>query len=104
MHDRVEVRRGTYHDSVTLMQVSRQAEGLPGVQAAAAVVATPVNLELLARQGFTVDPDGLGPNDLVICIRAEGEEAADQAVERVGQLLAGAGPAGGSGGSGPAAA
>ncbi|HTE68293.1 MAG TPA: FdrA family protein [Actinomycetes bacterium] len=103
MHDRVEVRRGTYHDSVTLMQVSRQAEGLPGVQAAAAVVATPVNLELLARQGFTVDPDGLGPNDLVICIRAEGEEAADQAVERVGQLLAGAGPAGGGGGSGPAA-
>jgi succinyl-CoA synthetase alpha subunit len=103
VHDRVEVRRGTYHDSVTLMQVSRQAEGLPGVRVAAAVVATPVNLELLARQGFTVDPDGLGPNDLVICIRAEGEEAADQAVERVGQLLAGAGPAGGGGGSGPAA-
>ncbi|HEY3240207.1 MAG TPA: FdrA family protein, partial [Acidimicrobiia bacterium] len=97
MPDRVEVRRGTYHDSVTLMQVSRQAEELPGVQAAAAVAATPVNLELLARQGFTVDPDGLGPNDLVICIRAEGEEAADQAVDRVWQLLAGAGPAGGPG-------
>jgi FdrA protein len=58
---RVEVRRGTYHDSVTLMQVSRQAEDLPGVEAAAAVAATPVNLELLARQGFGVDEAGLGP-------------------------------------------
>src|SRR4029450_3180422 len=48
---RVEVRKGTYHDSGTLMQVSRQAGQLPGVEAAAAVAATPVNLELLARQG-----------------------------------------------------
>ena len=73
MTERVVVRRGAYHDSVTLMQVSRQAEGLPGVAAAAAVAATPVNLELLARQGFAVDPAGLGPSDLVVCVRAADE-------------------------------
>src|SRR5215213_6005360 len=103
---RVEVRRGTYHDSVTLMQVSRQAEELPGVEAAAAVAATPVNLELLARQGFAVDPAGLGPSDLVVCVRAADEEAADQAMEQVDTLLAGAGRVGAGGGSGdgPAAA
>jgi FdrA protein len=96
---RVEVRRGTYHDSVTLMQVSRQAEQLPGVEAAAAVAATPVNLELLARQGFAVDPAGLGPSDLVVCVRAADEETADQAMEQVAALLAG--PSGGtSGGAG----
>ena len=98
---RVEVRRGTYHDSVTLMQVSRQAEDLPGVEAAAAVAATPVNLELLARQGFAVDPAGLGPSDLVLCVRAADDEAADQAMAQVDTLLAGAGRVGAGGGSGP---
>ena len=91
---RVEVRRGSYHDSVTLMQVSRQAEELPGVEAAAAVAATPVNLELLARQGFAVDAGGLGPSDLVVCVRAADQETADRAMEQVGELLAGAGRGG----------
>jgi FdrA protein len=97
---RVEVRRGTYHDSVTLMQVSRQAEGLPGVEAAAAVAATPVNLELLARQGFAVDAGGLGPSDLVVCVRAGDEETADEAMALVAELLAGVGRGGGAGGGG----
>ena len=97
---RVEVRRGTYHDSVTLMQVSRHAEELPGVEAAAAVAATPVNLELLARQGFAVDPAGLGPSDLVLCVRAADDAAADQAMVQVDTLLAGAGRVGAGGGSG----
>jgi FdrA protein len=101
---RVEVRRGTYHDSVTLMQVSRQAEGLPGVEAAAVVAATPVNLELLARQGFDVDAGGLGPSDLVVCARAADEETADRALEQVAELLAGVGRGSGGAGGGPAVA
>jgi len=99
---RVETRRGTYHDSVTLMQVSRQAEELPGVEAAAVVAATPVNLELLARQGFAVDGD-LGPSDLVVCVRAADEATAGRALEQVGALLAGAGRGAGPG-PGPGAA
>ena len=101
---RVEVRKGTYHDSVTLMQVSRQAEELPGVEAAAAVAATPVNLELLARQGFSVEEAGLGPSDLVICVRAADEEAAGQAMAQVEALLAGGGGAVGMGSGGVAVA
>ena len=97
---RIEVRKGTYHDSVTLMQVSRQAEDLPGVEAAAAVAATQVNLELLARQGFDVEDAGLGPSDLVICVRAADEEAAGQAMAQVEALLAGGGGAGGGAGTG----
>src|SRR5215211_4575152 len=97
---RVAVRRGTYHDSVTLMQVSRQAEKLAGVEAAAAVAATPVNLELLARQGFAVDGAGLGPSDLVVCVREADEAAADRALEQVGALLAGAGRGAGPGSGG----
>jgi FdrA protein len=97
---RVEVRRGAYHDSVTLMQVSRQAEELAGVEAAAAVAATPVNLELLARQGFDVEAGGLGPGDLVVCVRAADDQAADRALERIGALLAGAGGSGTGTGAG----
>jgi FdrA protein len=97
---RVEVRRGTYHDSVTLMQVSRQAEELAGVEAAAAVAATPVNLELLARQEFAVDGAELGPSDLVVCVRAADEAAADRALEQVRALLAGAGRGAGPGSDG----
>jgi FdrA protein len=97
---RVEVRKGTYHDSVTLMQVSRQAEELPGVEAAAAVAATPVNLELLARQGFSVEEAGLGPSDLVVCVRAADEDAAGQAMAQVEALLAGGGGAAGGAGTG----
>jgi FdrA protein len=97
---RVEIRRGTYHDSVTLMQVSRQAGQLPGVEAAAAVAATPVNLDLLARQGFAVEEAGLGPSDLVVCVRAADEEAADQAMEQVGAFLAGASGTGGGSSAG----
>jgi len=97
--ERVAVRRGVYHDSVTLMQVSREAEELPGVTAAAAVAATPVNLELLARQGFEVDAGGLGPNDLVLCVRAGDDETAEAALQAIGELLAGAGRAGGGDGA-----
>src|SRR5215218_3656913 len=85
------------------MQVSRQAEQLPGVEAAAAVAATPVNLDLLARQGFAVDPDGLGPSDLVVCVRAADEETADQAMEQVAALLAGGAGASMGTGAGPVA-
>jgi FdrA protein len=88
------------------MQVSRQAEGLPGVEAAAVVAATPVNLELLARQGFAVDAGGLGPSDLVVCVRAADDETADRALEQVAELLAGVGRggAGAGAGGGPVAA
>jgi FdrA protein len=104
MLERVVVQRGVYHDSVTLMQVSRQAGELPGVQAASAVAATPVNLELLARQGFRFDAGQLGPGDLVVAVRADDEEAAGRAVERIGELLAGQGRPGGAGEPGRAAA
>jgi FdrA protein len=83
--ERVIVRRGAYYDSVTLMLVSRAAAG-EGEDVAVGM-ATPLNLELLADQGFDVE-DGLGPNDLVIAVRAADAEAADAAVEAVDRELA----------------
>ena len=85
MTERVIVRRGAYYDSVTLMLVSRAAAG-EGEDVAVGM-ATPLNLALLADQGFAVE-DGLGPNDLVIAVRAADEEAIEAAVAAVDRELA----------------
>ena len=74
MTERVIVRRGAYYDSVTLMLVSRAAGASVGM-------ATPLNLALLADQGFAVDEDA-GPNDLVIAVRADDVDAVIAAVDR----------------------
>jgi FdrA protein len=83
--ERVIVRRGAYHDSVTLMLVSRRAAAADGADAVAVGMATPLNLELLAEQGFAVDD--AGPNDLVIAVRARDAPAAEGAVAAVEREL-----------------
>ncbi|MEU8347014.1 FdrA family protein [Spirillospora sp. NPDC048832] len=94
MNDWVEVRRGAYHDSVTLMRVSRNLAERPEVAAAMVAMGTEPNREMIARMGFAV-PDGTGPDDLVVAIRAEG--GPDEAREALDALLAAASrpPAGG---------
>ncbi len=74
MFDRVEVRQGVYYDSVTLMLVSKQVSAVEGVVEAAIVAATPLNLDLVSRQGFKVS-EPAGPNDLLIALRCESESA-----------------------------
>jgi FdrA protein len=93
MTDRIVVRRNTYYDSITLMLASRDAESHDGVSFAAAVTATPVNCRLLVDQGFDVDPE-LGPNDLIVAIRADNDDSAEAAARAVEQRLSG-GDAGG---------
>ena len=93
MTDRLVVRRGSYYDSVTLMLASRDAEEVPGVRFAAAVTATPVNMGLLASNGFDLSAEDLTPNDLVIAIRADDDSAGDAAAVKVEARLAGEGDA-----------
>ncbi len=76
MIDNVEVRRGTYHDSVRLMQASRALQQAAGVEEALVAMATDLNCDLLAEMGF--DPEAIaaaGPNDLIIAVRAVDEPA-----------------------------
>ncbi|NDU73511.1 FdrA family protein [Actinomadura sp. DSM 109109] len=86
MRDWVEVRRGAYHDSVTLMRVSRELSERPGVAAAMVAMGTGPNRELIGRMGFAV-PDGTGPDDLVVAVRvADGGPAG---LEEAGRALDG---------------
>ncbi|MGZ4199644.1 MAG: FdrA family protein, partial [Thermoleophilia bacterium] len=93
----VEVRQGTYHDSVTLMLASQQVAGRPGVRAAMVAMATPLNLEVYERLGF--DPAAIAtatPNDLLVAVEAADDDALAAAVSALdAQLAHPAGPAGG---------
>lgn len=73
MTDHVELRPGTYADSVALLQVSRDVQQVGGVETAQVAMATALNLEVLERMGFHV-PDGATSNDMVVAIRV-GDEA-----------------------------
>ncbi|HEY7044893.1 MAG TPA: FdrA family protein [Nocardioidaceae bacterium] len=70
----VEIRRGAYQDSVSLMQLSRELTGRPDVTNVQVAMATELNLELLEQMGFEV-PAEATPNDMVVAIEAPDDEA-----------------------------
>jgi FdrA protein len=84
----VEVRRGAYADSVTLMQVSRSVAAEAGVEAAMVAMATPLNLDLLTGMGF--EPPEASPNDMVVAVRIGPEDDLDTALAAVDVALAAA--------------
>jgi FdrA protein len=88
---RVEVRRGAYADSVTLLGVSRDVAAVEGVAAAQVAMATPLNVEVLADMGFAVPAEATA-NDLVVALRLERPEddgLLAQVLAVVDDLLAG---------------
>jgi len=87
--DFVEVRQGTFFDSVTLMLASRDALGQPGVRAAAALAATPLNRGLLAEQGFDLTGvDGARLEDMIVALRADDQAGIDAALDAIARALA----------------
>src|SRR5205085_12227362 len=76
--DHVELRSGAYADSVTLLQVSRRLQQLPGVATAQVAMATPLNLEVLERMGFAV-PGEATVNHLVVAVRLDDTPSAGDA-------------------------
>ena len=72
--EHLELRRGIYHDSVTLLRISQAASEAPGIVAAQVAMATPLNIELAAGLGFAI-PDAAGPNDLLVALRGADDPA-----------------------------
>jgi len=101
MVERVRVRPGEYHDSVTLMQVSAALDRLEGVEAVLAAMATELNLGLLADLGF--DTSGVAEvasTDLLVAIRAGDDDALAAAESKLDELLAASRSTGTPAGSG----
>ena len=86
MTTHVELRPGAYADSVTLLQVSRAAQGLDGVLAAQVAMATALNIEVLTEMGFEV-PDTATTNDMVVALRLADADALSAALAGVDQAL-----------------
>lgn len=84
---RSEVRAGAYYDSVVLMQLQRSLADLPGVEDAGVVMATPANCEILESSGLSV-AHSAGSEDLLIVVKAQDSDSANEALENVDQLLA----------------
>ncbi|WZH50872.1 MAG: FdrA family protein [Nocardioides alkalitolerans] len=92
----VEVRRGRYVDSVSLMQVSATVAATPGVHKAQVAMATELNLDVLTGMGFEIPADA-GPNDMIVAVSAEGDEAVAAALAVMEDAVASIGRGGGSG-------
>jgi FdrA protein len=76
------VRKGVYHDSVTLMRLTRDLELVPGVRCAAAMMGTPPNRALLRDAGLlTPDGDCASLNDLIIAVEADEMAAVHASVQ-----------------------
>jgi FdrA protein len=82
----VALRSGVYADSVRLMQVSRDVAARDGVTAVLVAMATPLNLELAANMGLSPD-EGASPEQLLIAIRAEDDDALAAALAAVDAAL-----------------
>jgi FdrA protein len=84
-----EIRPGAYFDSVVLMQLQRKLAALPKVDDAGVVMGTPANKELLEDFELLTDEGRQAkPDDLLIVVRADGEQAAVDALGQVDALLA----------------
>lgn len=85
---RSTVVENRYFDSVFLMRVAKRISGEPGIAEAAAVMATPKNVQLLADAGY----DGVGEltatsNDLIVSVKAEDGEFAAEVIDDIGRFL-----------------
>jgi FdrA protein len=86
---KTEIRRGVYYDSARLMQLQRSLAGLPEILDAGVVMGTDSNKELLAHIGLdTPEVQASKPDDLVIVVKSEKIQAAEDAIGQVDSLLA----------------
>jgi FdrA protein len=89
---RARVFPGTYRDSLLLLSATRAMQDADGVGWAAAVMATPANVEDLAGHGIG-DLGNADANALVLAVQAADEQAAGEALDRGRALLFAAGGA-----------
>lgn len=84
------VFRNSYRDSVELMRIAAELEGLGGISRAGLVMATPANRDVLREAGLLAEVAlDAGPNDLVVAVAADDDGAANIALDRAAERLSG---------------
>ncbi|MFQ5674511.1 MAG: acyl-CoA synthetase FdrA [bacterium] len=82
----VEIRKGVYYDSVTLMQLQAALINLPGVTNAGVMMGTDANKALLKQSGLIQEIDA-AETDLIISLRGDDEDALQSAFAQIDPLL-----------------
>src|SRR6188768_202795 len=83
------IKRGAYHDSVTLLNLARALRGRPGVREVGVVMGTPANRDLLAQASLLTDEAATATaNDLVVVVDADSAAIAGEAAASVQSRLA----------------
>ncbi len=82
------IKKGAYFDSVSLMQVARKLNAVPGVLDSAVVMATRENKGIIKASGLlTPEVQAAGDTDLAIAVSAETPAAAEAALKAADDLL-----------------
>ena len=97
MASATKVIRNFYRDSVALMQLSSQLAKLPGLRQASAIMASPANLALLREAGLLSGAVDAGPNDLLIAMVGESDDALTKAIAAAQAAFDEKPPSGGDG-------
>ncbi|MEG1524176.1 MAG: acyl-CoA synthetase FdrA [Clostridia bacterium] len=86
---KLEIRKNSYYDSVTLMLISKELKKLDGIMEALVGMGTDLNVEIAHNIGLaTPEFDaGITPNDFFIAVQCDGEAAFEQAQNKVEELL-----------------
>ena len=84
MQSKTVLKHNLYFDSVSLMKISSQVSSLPGVKDVLVGMGTDLNKELLQNMGLLKgELEKAEPNDLLIGILAETNEAIDKVLEEI---------------------
>jgi FdrA protein len=90
MKIKARVKRSAYFDSITLMKIARTLTGMPGIDDAAAIMATEPNLQLLDEAGlapFEGIEGRVSPDDVLIVVRASDDSSAEAALKAAEKQL-----------------
>lgn len=86
---KLEIRKGTYYDSVVLMQLQAALAKLPGISNVGVMMGTQANKDLLAQTDLlTEGAENAWPDDLIIAVQGDDPQTADIALQQVDKLLA----------------
>ena len=84
----LEIVRGAYYDSVTLMLVAKELNKLDGVASSSLSMGTEANYKIMTGGGFDLSGTDASPADLIIGVQGEDEEVLRNALVLAKDYLA----------------
>ncbi|GAB4028619.1 MAG: acyl-CoA synthetase FdrA [Elusimicrobiota bacterium] len=82
------IRKGVYFDSVSLMQIAKKLNSIPGVQDSAVIMATKENKNIISSSGLLSEEiKKASDNDLAIAVKSSDSKTAEKAISMAQGML-----------------